>query len=586
MCYTQLKWKKGNLQGLVFILVRADAKTEEELELRKTRRYQILVLSNTTLGVFMAFLNSSIVIIALPAIFRGISLDPLAPSNVSYLLWMLLGFSVASAVLVVSLGRLGDIVGRVKLFTLGFAIFTVGSIALSLSPGKGSSAALYLVVMRIVQGIGGAFLFSNANAIIADTFPPDHRGTALGINQVAGLSGAFIGLIAGGVLADINWRAVFIVSVPFGIFGTVWAFYKLKDVAPRRKVKIDYLGSLLFAASLILILIAISYGIQPTKGHTMSWGTPTILGELIGGLALLVVFFIVENKVEEPMLKVNLFRTRAFAAGNLANLLAAIGRGGLQFMLILWLQGIWLPLHGYTFSQTPLWAGIYLLPLTVGFLISGPVSGYLSDRFGARAFATVGMVIAAGSFLALILLPVNFSYAVFAPILLVNGIGFGLFAAPNSSAVMNSVPANSRGTASGMLATLTNTGQVLSIGIFFSLMIAGLSSSLPSELYKGLTASGVSATSASYIAHLPAVASLFGAFLGFNPIKTLLGPSLSTLPSSVVHKITSNSYFPHLISSAFKSGLGIAFTVALILCLVAAAASFFRGKKFVHEDAS
>jgi EmrB/QacA subfamily drug resistance transporter len=570
----------------VFSLVKTDSMTEADLELRKNRRYQALVLSNTTLGVFMAFLNSSIVIIALPAIFRGIALNPLAPSNVSYLLWMLLGFSVASAVLVVSLGRLGDIVGRAKLFTLGFAIFTVGSVALSLTPGKGSGAALYLVVMRIVQGIGGAFLFANANAIIADTFPPERRGTALGINQVAGLSGAFIGLIAGGVLADINWRAVFIVSVPFGIFGTVWAFYKLKDVAPRRRVKIDYIGSVLFAASLILILIAISYGIQPTKGHTMSWGTPTILGELIGGVALLVVFFIVENKVEEPMLKVNLFRTRAFAAGNLANLLAAIGRGGLQFMLILWLQGIWLPLHGYSFAQTPLWAGIYLLPLTIGFLISGPVSGYLSDRFGARAFATVGMVVAGASFFALILLPVNFSYFVFAPILLVNGIGFGLFAAPNSSAVMNSVPANARGTASGMLATLTNTGQVLSIGIFFSLMIAGLSSSLPSELYNGLTSSGVSASSANYIAHLPAVASLFGAFLGFNPIKTLLGPSLSTLPSSVVHKITSNSYFPHLISSAFKSGLSIAFTVALILCLVAAAASFFRGKKFVHEDAN
>ena len=567
-------------------MVRADLKTDTDSELKKSRRYQALVLSNTTLGVFMAFLNSSIVIIALPAIFRGISLNPLAPSNVSYLLWMLLGFSVASAVLVVSLGRLGDIVGRVKLFTLGFAIFTVGSIALSLTPGKGSGAALYLVIMRIVQGVGGAFLFSNANAIIADTFPPERRGTALGINQVAGLSGAFIGLIAGGVLADINWRAVFIVSVPFGIFGTVWAFYKLKDVAPRRRVKIDYLGSILFAASLILILIAISYGIQPTKGHTMSWGTPTILAELIGGVGLLIIFFIVENRVEEPMLKVDLFKTRAFAAGNLANLLAAIGRGGLQFMLILWLQGIWLPLHGYSFSQTPLWAGIYLLPLTVGFLVSGPASGYLSDRFGARAFATVGMVIAGASFLALILLPVNFSYLVFAPILLVNGIGFGLFAAPNSSAVMNSVPASSRGTASGMLATLTNTGQVLSIGIFFSLMIAGLSSSLPTELYNGLTSSGVSASSASYIAHLPAVASLFGAFLGFNPIKTLLGPTLSSLPPTVVHKITSNSYFPHLISSAFKSGLAIAFTVALILCLVAAAASFFRGKKFIHEDAN
>ncbi|MDA8263333.1 MAG: MFS transporter [Actinomycetota bacterium] len=443
-----------------------------------SRRYQLMVLSNTTLGVFMAFLNSSIVIIALPAIFRGINLNPLAPSNVGYLLWILLGFSVASAVLVVSLGRLGDLLGRVRLYNFGFLVFTLGSLALALTPGKGSSAAAFIVAMRIVQGVGGALLFANSNAILADAFPPARRGMALGINQVAGLSGAFLGLIVGGVLADINWRLVFAISVPFGAFGTIWAYFKLVSVAPRKHAKIDYLGSSVFAAGLVLILIAITYGTQPSPGHSMSWTTPAIMAEGLGGLALLIAFFVIERHVAEPMLDVRLFRLRAFAAGNFANLLASIGRGGLQFMLILWLQGIWLPLHGYDFAQTPLWAGIYMLPLTVGFLLAGPASGYLSDRYGARAFSTLGMAVAATSFLLLLAVPVNFSYWFFAPVIFLNGIGFGLFAAPNTTAVMNSVPARSRGTASGVLATLTNTGQVLSIGVFFSLMIVGLSATL------------------------------------------------------------------------------------------------------------
>ncbi len=566
--------------------MKINARATNVAELTHGRRYQLMVLSNTTLGVFMAFLNSSIVIIALPSIFRGIGLNPLAPGNVGYLLWILLGFSVASAVLVVSLGRLGDIVGRVRLYTLGFLIFTLGSVALALTPGHGTSAAMYLVVLRIVQGIGGAFLFANSNAILADAFPPARRGTALGINQVAGLSGAFLGLLVGGLLADINWRLIFWISVPFGAFGTLWAYFKLVTVPPRKGAKLDLIGSGLFAVGLILVLIAISYGIQPSPGHTMSWGTPTILMEGIGGIAVLAIFLFAETRVADPMLDLKLFRIRAFAAGNLANLLAAIGRGGLQFMLILWLQGIWLPLHGYNFVQTPLWAGIYMIPLTVGFLFAGPASGALSDRYGARTFATLGMGVAALSFVLLIILPVNFSYWIFAPILFLNGVGFGMFAAPNSSAVMNSAPARSRGTASGMLATLTNTGQVLSIGIFFSLMIAGLSSTLPSHLYAGLTRAGLPPAQASEIAHLPAVASLFGAFLGYNPVKVLLGPSIKLLPSSTAAQLTSKGYFPSLISGAFKHGLVIAFTVAVLLCLGAAVASYLRGRHFIHSDAA
>ncbi len=556
-------------------------RTSEEL---KIRRYQWMVLSNTTLGIFMAALNSSIVVIALPAIFRGIGLNPLGPGNIGFLLWLLLSFSVALAVLVVSFGRLGDIVGRVRLYNLGFLIFTLGSAALALTPGKGSSAAFFMIGMRLVQGIGGAFLFANANAILADTFPSSKRGMALGINQVAALTGSFLGLVVGGILADVDWRLIFWISVPFGLFGTVWAFLKLKETSPVKHTKVDYIGSGLFAVGIILVLLGITYGIQPSGSSAMSWGTPRIIGLLLAGAAFLVLFVLVELRLKEPMLTLALFKSRAFASGNAANLLASIGRGGLQFMLILWLQGIWLPLHGYSFSQTPLWAGIYMLPLTGGFLISGPISGVLSDRYGPRIFSTLGMLLASTSFIFLVLLPVNFSYYVFAPILALNGIGFGLFSAPNSSAVMNSVPSKFRGTASGVLSTLNNTGQVFSIGIFFSLMITGLSASLPSSLLAALSKAGLPIAKAQAIAHLPAVASLFGAFLGLNPVKTLLGSELSQLPSKTASTLTSSHYFPSVIAGSFKHGISIAFTTASILCLLAAFASVARGRHFVHHE--
>ena len=533
----------------------------------------------------MAALNSSIVIIALPAIFRGIGLNPLAPGNIEYLLWLLLSFSVALAVLVVSFGRLGDIFGRVRLYNVGFLIFTVGAALLAITPGRGSSAAMYMILMRLLQGVGGALLFANANAILADTFPSTKRGMALGINQVAALSGSFLGLIVGGVLSDVNWRLIFWVSVPFGIFGTLLAFLKLHETSIKRSAKVDVVGSALFGIGIVFLLLGITYGIQPSPGHSMSWGTPKILSFLMLGVVILGSFVVYELKVKVPMLDLKLFRSRGFATGNVANLFASIGRGGLQFMLILWLQGIWLPLHGYSFAQTPLWAGIYMLPLTGGFLISGPISGMLSDRFGPRLFSSVGMLLAAISFFLLILLPVNFNYAFFAPILALNGVGFGLFSAPNSSAVMNAVPSGARGTASGLLSTLNNTGQVFSIGIFFSLMIAGISTSLAKNLFTGLTHAGLPATTASGIAHLPAVASLFGAFLGLNPVKALLGSHLHGIPIHTVTLLTSSSFFPSLIAGAFKHGISIAFGAALSLCLLGGIASLSRGKHFVHHEA-
>jgi MFS family permease len=549
-------------------------------------RYKWVALSNTTLGMLVATINSSIVIISLPAIFRGIQLDPLRPGNVSYLLWMLMGYLVVSAVLVVAFGRLGDIYGRVKMYNAGFAIFTVASVALALTPGVGSAAALELIALRIIQGVGGALLMANSMAILTDAFPVGQRGMALGINQVAALAGSFMGLLIGGLLADTNWRAVFLVSVPFGIFGTLWGYLKLRETGQRgTKGRIDWAGNLTFGVGLIAVLVGITYGIQPYGGHTMGWTSPLVLALLLGGMALLGLFLVVERRSADPLFHLDLFRIRAFSAGNLAGLLASISRGGLQFMLIIWLQGIWLPLHGYSFASTPLWAGIYMVPLTLGFLVAGPVSGWLSDHYGARPFATGGMLLTAASFAALMLLPIDFPYLVFAVLLLLNGIGSGLFAAPNTAGIMNSVPARQRGAASGMRATFQNAGFVLSIGLFFSLMIAGLAARLPTTLYTGLTANGVPPATAERIAHLPPVGSLFAAFLGYNPIRTLLGPAaLAHLSPAQAANLTGTEFFPRLIAGPFQHGLAIVFLAALVMSLVAAGASWLRGGRYVHEE--
>lgn len=547
--------------------------------------YKWVVLSNTTLGVLMAAINGSITIISLPAIFRGIHLDPLQAGNINYLLWTLMGFMVCTAVLVVTFGRLGDMFGRAKMYNGGFAVFTVASIALSLTPGHGSAAALYIIFMRIIQGIGAALLFANSTALLTDAFPSNQRGLALGINTIAGIAGSFIGLLVGGLLADLHWRLVFWVSVPFGILGTIWAYLVLKDPAERKRQSIDWIGNLTFAVGLILILVGITYGIQPAGGHVMGWGSAKVLSYLIIGVLLLIAFVITEQKVKNPLFNLQLFKIRAFAAGNIASLLSAIGRGGLQFMLIIWLQGIWLPLHGYSFERTPLWAGIFMLPLTLGFLVAGPLSGYLSDRFGARPFATGGMLVAALSFLLLMFLPADFPYWAFALFIFLNGAGSGLFAAPNSSGIMNAVPASERGQASGMRATTMNAGMVLSIGIFFSLIIIGLSSTLPHTMKTQLVAQHVPNSVAQQIADAPPVGSLFAAFLGYNPMSKLIpAPVLHSLPAQNQATLTGKQFFPNLISQPFMHGLRIAFTASLIMFLLAATASWLRGGKYIHQE--
>jgi MFS family permease len=545
-------------------------------------RYKWIALSNTTLGMTMATINSSITLIALPDIFRGIGLNPLAPGNVSYLLWMLMGFLVVTAVLVVTFGRIGDMYGRVKMYVLGFAVFTVGSILLSVVWLHGGAGASYLIGMRVVQGLGAAMLMANSAAILTDAFPSNQRGLALGINNVAAIAGSFVGLVVGGLLGPVDWRLVFLVSVPFGLAGTAWAYLKLEERGERRPARLDWWGNVTFAIGLIAVLVGITYGIQPYGGHTMGWTNPAVIGCLAGGVALLIAFCFIERHVTDPMFHLPLFRLRSFALGNLASLLSSLGRGGLMFILIIWLQGVWLPLHGYSFSQTPLWAGIYMVPLTVGFLVSGPISGLLSDRFGARPFATLGMIICAASFIALEKLPVDFSYQWFALLLLALGMSMGLFASPNRAQVMNSLPPGQRGVGSGMSATFQNSAMVLSIGVFFSLMVLGLASSLPGHLSAGLLAAGVPAAKATQISHLPPVGTLFAAFLGYNPMSVLLGPTLHHLSAAHAQQLTSRSYFPGLIAAPFHAGLEKAFDFAAAACLVAALASWLSGGKYVH----
>jgi MFS family permease len=548
--------------------------------------YKWIALSNTSLGAFMAVLDSSIVIIAMPAIFRGIGLNPLAPGNISYLLWMIMGYILVTAVVVVTVGRLGDMFGRVRMYNLGFVVFTVASILLSVDPLRGGGGAIWLILWRLVQAVGGSMLMANSAAILTDAFPARERGMALGVNQISALAGQFIGLVAGGLLAVVDWRAVFWVNVPFGVVGTVWAYRSLRETGTRNPGRIDWWGNVTFAGGLSLILVAITYGIQPYGNQAMGWGSPLVITGLAAGCALLVVFAVIETRVAKPMFSLGLFRIRAFAAGSISALLASVARGGMQFMLIIWLQGIWLPLHGYNFTDTPLWAGIFLLPLTAGFLVAGPVSGRLSDRFGARGFASAGMLLFGASFVGLLLLPIDFSYPAFALLVLLNGIGQGMFSAPNTSSMMSAVPAAQRGAASGMRATFQNAGMSLSIGVFFSLLIVGLRSQLPGALFQGLTAQGVPAALARHVAGLPPVSTIFAAFLGYNPVQTMLAPSgeLARLPASRASLLTGKEFFPHLIAGAFHHGLVVVFIAATVMAVLAAIVSLLRGGQSYYEE--
>jgi MFS family permease len=541
-------------------------------------RYKWVALAIVTTGMLMATIDSSIVLIAMPAIFHGIGLDPLQPSNTFYLLWMILGFLVVTSVLVVSLGRLGDLYGRVRIYNAGFAIFTFFSLLLSITWMHGRAAGVWLIVMRLFQALGAAMLMANSSAILTDAFPADQRGLAMGVNQGAAFSGSFIGLIVGGLLAPYDWHLIFVVSVPVGLLGTVWGYRSLRELGERHRAPIDWIGNAAFAAGMVLIMVGLTYGIEPYHGQAMGWTSPVVLTCLAVGIATLVGFVFVERRVAAPMFRLQLFSIRPFVAGISASFLAALARGGLMFMLVIWLQGIWLPLHGFAFARTPLWAGIAMVPLTLGMLTSGPASGYLSDRHGPRLFASGGMILTGVCFGAMELLPVNFTYWVFGLLLFCTGVAMAAFGSPNRAGVMNALPSQHRGAGSGMNTTFQNSAQVFSIGLFFTLMILGLSSSLSGHLYQGLVAHDVPALAAHRAASLPPISTLFSAFLGFNPITHLLPPAvLAHLPAAQRAVITGRRFFPGLIAASFRSGLHAALDLAIVASVLAAAASWVRG---------
>lgn len=548
--------------------------------------YKWTVLINTTLGTLMASINTSILVVALPPIFRGIGIDPLSPHESTYLLWTLMGYMVITAAILVTCGRLSDIYGRTRLYILGFAIFTLGSIALSATPGHGNGAATFIIAMRILQGFGGAFLFANSAAMLTDVFPVNRRGLALGINQIALVAGSLLGLVIGGLLATIEWRLVFLVSVPFGLIGTIWAYMKLHETtAPETGERFDPLGNVVFAGGLTIFLVALTYGIQPYGDKPTGWNSPWVLGGASLGAALLVAFVFIELRTKVPLFHMRLFANRMFAAGNVSGFLSSLARGGLQFVIIIWLQGIWLPQHGVPFEQTPLWSGIYTTPLDLGFILLGPIAGALSDRYGARVFASGGMLVAAVGFVLLALLPIDFDRKPFFAILALIGIGMGLFASPNTTSIMNAAPSHERGAASGIRATFQNAATVLSIAVFFGILTTGLAARLPAIMASGLESVGISAIVAHQVASTPPISVLFAAFLGYNPLQTLIPPSAAhALSTHGQHLIFGTQFFPELIAPAVQDGLHIAFYVAAILSLLASCASLLRGKRYISEE--
>ncbi|MDG7000368.1 MAG: MFS transporter [Nitrososphaerota archaeon] len=551
--------------------------------------YKWIALSNTTLGVLMAAIDINIVIIALPAIFRGIEINPL--TSFQYLLWILFGYSIVTATLLVTFGRLSDMFGRVKLYNLGFAIYTVGSLLLYLTPNTGNLGAIELIIFRLVQATGGAFLFSNSAAILTDAFPAKERGKALGINQVALLAGSVLGLVLGGILAVYDWRYVFLVSVPFGVFGTVWSYLKLKEIATIKKnQKLDPWGNITFGAGLTLLLIAVTYGIIPYGSSTMGWTNPFVVAGLIISCGLLFAFPFIERHVEQPLFRLDLFKRRIFAAGNLAGFLASLARGGVTLMLVILLQAIWLPLHGFSYTVTPFWAGVYMIPFSLGFVVMGPLSGYLSDRFGARGFSTVGMLITAGAFILLSTLPYNFDYLSFALVIFTMGMAMGMFSSPNTASIMNSVPPEHRGAASGMRSTLQNTGTTVGLGVLFSIVLLILAGNLPGSLASAAASAGAPQLNAAVFSKIPPTSAVFAAFLGYNPMQAILSQLpknlIDPLSAQTISTLTGKTWFPQALAPAFMSSLRIAFYINAALALAAAASSFLRGKKYIYDESA
>ncbi|UTB31849.1 MAG: MFS transporter [Methanobacterium sp. ERen5] len=545
-----------------------------------------IVMLTVVVASLIGSINMSIMLIALPAIFNGIQINPL--NSFQYLLWMIMGYSLLTATLLLSFGRLSDIHGRVKMFRLGFLIFTAASVLLSLTPSTGDAGALEIIAFRMIQAVGAALFMANSAAILTDVFPTNELGKALGINTVAAMSGSFIGLVLGGILAILNWRYVFLVSVPFGVIGTFLSYYKLKEVSIKAvKTKIDIWGNSTFILGITLLLIGITYGLLPYGSDPMGWSNPWVIISMVLGFLALIAFPFVEKRVEDPMFRFDLFKIRMFRYGNLAGLLSALGRGGMMFLLIILLQGIWLPLHGYNYESTPFWAGIYILPLTIGMSIMGPISGILSDKYGSRLIATTGMVVCTITFILLAALPYNFNYWEFGLLVFFMGVGNGIFGSPNNASIMKSVPPNERGVASGMIYTLMNTGFTVSMGLFFTVLIVGITQRFPAEMTSSLVSIGAS-NLAPLLNNIPATSALFSALLGYNPIGSILAslpaPAVTNIPPATLSTLTGTTWFPTTFATAFMPSLQISFYMGALLTGTAAVLSALRGDKYSHEN--
>ena len=546
-----------------------------------------IALSNTTIGQLMATINTSIIIVALPAIFDGIHLNPMSPQSFPYLLWLIMSYMIVLSALLVSIGKLSDIFGRVRIFNLGFLIFTIGSILLYMAPGTGYTIALELIIFRIVQAIGGSFIMANTFAIITDNFSPRERGFAISINSVAAVSGVSIGIVLGGILATIYWRDIFLVSIPVGIFGTFWSYTKLKDKRERAARHIDISGNIIYAVGFIVLLLGVTYGITPYKNNPMGWTNPMVIAALIAGTAMLIILPFIEKRAKSPIFDAKLFRSRNFSISVFTAFVSALGMMGLMYMLTLIFQGIWLPIHGYGYSVTPLWAGIYMLPLPISMGIFGVLSTKLSLRFDPRVLTTAGLFISAFSLLALVLLTYDFSYIFLSIVITIFGIGYGIFNVPNLTVAMSSVPPSERGTTSGVLNTMRNAGYTASIGAFFSILILGLALYYPGAITSAL--SGEQATSlTSYFSGIPPTEILFSTFLGLNTVKDVLTTVpqgvLSGISANTIGTITGHHWFPETIAPAFMTSMHDVFYVGFGITAFAGIISMFRKPVEYPED--
>jgi len=547
--------------------------------------YKWNVFANTTLGVIMSSINMYIVLISLPAIFRGLNINPFASGEFVYLLWILMGYSIVLASVLVTFGRISDMYGRARMYTWGFVIFAVASILLSLIPSNsGNMGALLLIVFRVIQAVGGGLLMVNGTAMITDVFPPNERGKALGLNQISFIIGSFLGLILGGLLVGYDWHLVFVVNIPFGIAGMLWSIFKLKRTRGTGTLSLDAIGNITLAAGLLAISLGLTYALMPYGNSPMGWDNPWVIASFPVGAALFIAFVINEMKTNSPMFNLSLFKVRPYAYGVMALFLNSLARGAIMFLIVIWLQGIYLPLHGFPYTSTPFWAGIYMLPMLIGTVIMGPVGGMLTDRYGARIFATAGMIIVMISLFVLTLLPYNFSLLPFELILFVNGLGNGLFSAPNTTAIMNSLRPIERGAGNGMRQTFSNIGSTISMALFFSIAITVFVNYLPSHIYEAAIGLGLPSQLASFLSHLSPTGLLFAAFLGINPASALPASILSELPSTVVNALNSQTFLPNLLGPAFMSGLRFSLYISVVLVAIGALFSYMRGGRYVVDE--